>query len=389
MLLLQPTNNGSASSSSQSYSSSSTISISARDHSPSSTPKTTRSSSSCKNSQTVLLKCCVDEGKCVNGCAAYGRICPLSAIEAGQVAKLKVESMSSADSLLFGPSSSSPLLLLSSKHRQHHHHQQQQQQNELVGSFQRIDISDVIMGEVVGEGGYCTVHACALKGGRMDESCAIKSLKPQIAAAKKTFAQGAADLAVEAMFLGTLDHPNIVKLRAVPSGAIETVVSSSSSSGSATNTPKASTDGSNSDNNNIGFFIVIDRLVETLEHRIRRWQVQMDECPHGGMFYRMSKEYKDKQKTMLKERLQVALDIATAFVYLHSLNIAYRDLKPDNCGFTRDGILKIFDFGLAKEETNSTKCEDGSYRMTGHTGSRRYMAPEGKDSIVQLLVFRS
>jgi serine/threonine protein kinase len=62
--------------------------------------------------------------------------------------------------------------------------------------------------------------------------------------------------------------------------------------------------------------------------------------------------------------------------YLHGLKVAYRDLKPDNIGFDKDGSLKLFDLGLCKEEKITLQGKDGTYRMTGHTGSRRYMAPE-------------
>ena len=40
------------------------------------------------------------------------------------------------------------------------------------------------------------------------------------------------------------------------------------------------------------------------------------------------------------------------------------------------GDVKIFDFGLAKEVDPSTELEDGTYHLTGDTGSLRYMAPE-------------
>ncbi len=57
-------------------------------------------------------------------------------------------------------------------------------------------------------------------------------------------------------------------------------------------------------------------------------------------------------------------------------SIIYRDLKPDNIGFDVRGDVKIFDFGLAKEVDPALKLEDGTYKLTGDTGSLRYMAPE-------------
>ena len=38
--------------------------------------------------------------------------------------------------------------------------------------------------------------------------------------------------------------------------------------------------------------------------------------------------------------------------------------------------MKLFDFGLAKELKDSDRNEDGLYKLTGTTGSFRYMAPE-------------
>ena len=38
--------------------------------------------------------------------------------------------------------------------------------------------------------------------------------------------------------------------------------------------------------------------------------------------------------------------------------------------------MKLFDFGLAKELNEDERTEDGMYRMTGFTGSIRYMSPE-------------
>ena len=37
--------------------------------------------------------------------------------------------------------------------------------------------------------------------------------------------------------------------------------------------------------------------------------------------------------------------------------------------------MKIFDFGLARELQKERMLEDGTYKLTGQTGSPRYMAP--------------
>jgi len=63
-----------------------------------------------------------------------------------------------------------------------------------------------------------------------------------------------------------------------------------------------------------------------------------------------------------------AAEIASALDYIHSKNIIYRDLKPENLVLSREGHVTLTDFGLAKKEVKD---------MT-HTfcGTPEYMAPE-------------
>jgi len=60
-------------------------------------------------------------------------------------------------------------------------------------------------------------------------------------------------------------------------------------------------------------------------------------------------------------------ETTVALEYLHSLNIAYRDLKPENLLIAEDGHLKITDFGFAKivKDKTLTVC-----------GTPDYTAPE-------------
>jgi protein kinase X len=62
-----------------------------------------------------------------------------------------------------------------------------------------------------------------------------------------------------------------------------------------------------------------------------------------------------------------AAEIILALQYLHSKDIVYRDLKPENLLIDRDGHIKITDFGFAKivEDRTWTLC-----------GTPEYLAPE-------------
>jgi protein kinase X len=59
--------------------------------------------------------------------------------------------------------------------------------------------------------------------------------------------------------------------------------------------------------------------------------------------------------------------IITIFEYLHSKNIVYRDLKPENVLINVNGYLKLTDFGFAKIVDNKT------YTLCG---TPEYLAPE-------------
>src|SRR5215475_21666 len=93
----------------------------------------------------------------------------------------------------------------------------------------------------------------------------------------------------------------------------------------------------------------------------------------------------------LRARLrETALDANSAKEYLtqlvdglaaaHERGIVHRDLKPENLFITRDGRLKILDFGIAKlmaHERSSAKLKSPAQTQTGVVlGTMGYMSPE-------------
>jgi len=61
--------------------------------------------------------------------------------------------------------------------------------------------------------------------------------------------------------------------------------------------------------------------------------------------------------------------VLQAFEYLHSRNIIYRDLKPENLMLNEKGYVKLVDFGFAKHIGNSQKTWT-------FCGTPEYVAPE-------------
>jgi serine/threonine protein kinase len=218
--------------------------------------------------------------------------------------------------------------------------------------------AEIITGEMLGKGGFSQVmdilsfnllpeisERCTSEEQRLREYYAssarrdngmnrycIKHLQERLVQKPNEFKLAASDLAIEAATLSAIEHGNIVAVRGIPIDGI-----------------KAWKHGQHD-----GFFIVMDKLVVTLDKRLNEWR--------------------SNRAVAVTEKAKSALQLASALRYLHSKRLVYRDLKPQNIGFTADNQVKLFDFGLCRELPDGIPFE-GVYCMSG-VGTRRYMAPE-------------
>ncbi|WP_312458664.1 Stk1 family PASTA domain-containing Ser/Thr kinase [Proteiniclasticum sp.] len=80
---------------------------------------------------------------------------------------------------------------------------------------------------------------------------------------------------------------------------------------------------------------------------------------------------KAQGKLSVEETLNYSYQIARALESAHNSNIIHRDIKPQNIMLTKDGLIKVTDFGIAKHSDSVTITNSGKI-----IGSAHYFSPE-------------
>ena len=93
----------------------------------------------------------------------------------------------------------------------------------------------------------------------------------------------------------------------------------------------------------------------------------LDYCAGGELFFHLGKLGKFPEN---RARFYSA-EIILAISYVHSLDIIYRDLKPENVLLDAKGHIRLTDFGLSKEGISNSSSGANSF-----CGTPEYLAPE-------------
>jgi serine/threonine protein kinase len=87
----------------------------------------------------------------------------------------------------------------------------------------------------------------------------------------------------------------------------------------------------------------------------------------------LDKTIKEKKRIQLELALSTVEQVCLALAYAHRKGVIHRDVKPANVIVQRDGTAKLFDFGIARDESRLDKTSTSTGIMVG---TPPYMAPE-------------
>uniref|UniRef100_A0AAR2KXN9 non-specific serine/threonine protein kinase n=1 Tax=Pygocentrus nattereri TaxID=42514 RepID=A0AAR2KXN9_PYGNA len=117
----------------------------------------------------------------------------------------------------------------------------------------------------------------------------------------------------------------------------------------------------------------IVRIIDVYEnlYQGRKCLLIVMECMDGGELFSRIQDRGDQAFTE-REASDIMKSIGEAIQFLHGINIAHRDVKPENLLFTSkrpNAFLKLTDFGFAKETTTHNSLATPCY-------TPYYVAPE-------------
>ena len=88
----------------------------------------------------------------------------------------------------------------------------------------------------------------------------------------------------------------------------------------------------------------------------------------------------DRKRLTLSEIKRILKPVCEALEYAHAHDVVHRDLKPANVMLTKDGGVKVVDFGISRHAARAGGKASTTQTITG---TPHYMAPEQEYGFVQ------
>eukprot|EP00340_Litonotus_pictus_P009583 CAMPEP_0170514602 /NCGR_PEP_ID=MMETSP0209-20121228/1181_1 /TAXON_ID=665100 ORGANISM="Litonotus pictus, Strain P1" /NCGR_SAMPLE_ID=MMETSP0209 /ASSEMBLY_ACC=CAM_ASM_000301 /LENGTH=356 /DNA_ID=CAMNT_0010798759 /DNA_START=8 /DNA_END=1078 /DNA_ORIENTATION=- len=183
--------------------------------------------------------------------------------------------------------------------------------NSTVKDFKKCKVDDFTILKVIGRGSYGKV--LLVKKNNTEEILAMKILKKKEMIIRNQFLH----IKNERKIMEMIDHPFIIKLK------------------------------------------------YAFQNR-QKLYLLTDFCPGGELFFHIQKIHRFNEEATKFYAAQIIL----ALECLHSKDIIYRDLKPENVVIDINGYIKLTDFGLAEVNVNEEN------KATDFCGTPEYLAPD-------------
>jgi hypothetical protein len=173
------------------------------------------------------------------------------------------------------------------------------------------------------------------------------------------------EMIVETKILMNLSsqHPHILKIYGISSSNIATLSSSRLLNGQDS------------------YFFITDRISETLTERIEQWRqlnqnhfILPSSTANATPYQYPTTIDEQKQPLHITKRLEIALDVASALIFLHDRDVVYY-VRPDKIGFDiRYGVVKLCYFGQCRQ--NNMESNPRSVTQSDNMSVLAYTAPE-------------
>lgn len=116
--------------------------------------------------------------------------------------------------------------------------------------------------------------------------------------------------------------------------------------------------------------IILFKEAFITKYPYRRLHLITEYAENGDLYKILEAQKKKNQHFEESEIINWLIQTCLALKYIHNLHVIHRDIKPQNLFLTKNGIIKIGDFGISKIlNKNHTKTNT-------HIGTPLYMAPE-------------